>query len=1199
MKKALFSLFLFASMMHTAISQPTNDDCSGAIVLTDLNDWCSADGAYTNVAATASISNQPTCWTGTNPNNDVWFKFTATASAVNIKIDGTTGTAPRLNKPQISLMESDGTCTLANMTQMGCTEFPASNTYYASLYVSGLFIGTEYYILVDGNNSNVGKFKLCINNFEPPTAPGQDCATASMLCSKNTFTQQKLVGLGTNEIQSAGTCLTSEHNSVWYKWVAKDAGTITFSIDPLIPNDDLDWVLYEIPAGGCASRIVLSCNGSSCNGPTGLNLTSTSTSINGGCNSATDLFNMKLTQVTGKTYALFIDNFTSASTGLNNGFTLSFGGTGNFVGPESFFTIAPSAPYCTGANITLTSTALGNPTIHHWDFGAEASIDSSLTAGPHTISYSTPGTKTIVYTVGNGTCTDVSFQTITVTDCCIAPVITAQPISVNQCPGTAASLSVTATGTALTYQWRKNNVNISGAVNSTYPIAAISASDTGSYTCVVYSNLTCSDTTNIATVTMVSPSPVGITIAAVPNIPICDGTSVTFTATPTNGGISPAYVWKKNGTPISGQTGSTYTTTGLANNDIITCQLTSNLTCVTGNPATSAGITVQVNPILPVSVTIAANPGNTICNGSSVTFTASPTNGGTTPQYQWLKNGLPISGEMNPTYTSTTLANNDIISCVLNSNAICPSGNPDTSNVITMIASSLPVSITISAQPNGTICYGENVTLTAVGVNPGLSPTYQWKINGVNTGTNSTTLVTNTLNQGDSVQCILTSSEQCATGSPANSSKIIFNVSPTTVAGTVSPDSTLCSGGDAGIITLSGNTGSIVGWEYSTNNGSSWGILIGAGVNPSFPLGIMSSNGTFIYHALVKSGVCPVQISSPATVVVKPFPVLSVAPLNPAICYNGSLQLTASGATTYSWSPDSTLSANTGTMVSATPHNNCTYTLKGDLNGCVDSIQVPFLVNPLPTISITPTPPSGCVPLSVNFTANSAPAAQAYAWNFGNAQTSTSANPTTTYNYPGQYTVSATITDVNGCTSSITEPNLITASPIPAVNFTISPEVGYANKEITFNSSYSGSSTSLWKWNFGDGSADATEQVPMVTHTYTHTEVFSVTHTVINEFGCTNSVTKPYTVIIDIIIPNIFTPNQDGSNDTFKIEGVQFMENASLKVYNRWGGMVYKADSYKNDWDGGNLADGVYFYVLTLPDYIGAGPFNGTVTILH
>ncbi len=361
----------------------------------------------------------------------------------------------------------------------------------------------------------------------------------------------------------------------------------------------------------------------------------------------------------------------------------------------------------------------------------------------------------------------------------------------------------------------------------------------------------------------------------------------------------------------------------------------------------------------------------------------------------------------------------------------------------------------------------------------------------------------------------------------------------------------------------------------------------------------MSSNGTFIYHALVKSGVCPVQISSPATVVVKPFPVLSVAPLNPAICYNGSLQLTASGATTYSWSPDSTLSANTGTMVSATPHNNCTYTLKGDLNGCVDSIQVPFLVNPLPTISITPTPPSGCVPLSVNFTANSAPAAQAYAWNFGNAQTSTSANPTTTYNYPGQYTVSATITDVNGCTSSITEPNLITASPIPAVNFTISPEVGYANKEITFNSSYSGSSTSLWKWNFGDGSADATEQVPMVTHTYTHTEVFSVTHTVINEFGCTNSVTKPYTVIIDIIIPNIFTPNQDGSNDTFKIEGVQFMENASLKVYNRWGGMVYKADSYKNDWDGGNLADGVYFYVLTLPDYIGAGPFNGTVTILH
>ena len=102
------------------------------------------------------------------------------------------------------------------------------------------------------------------------------------------------------------------------------------------------------------------------------------------------------------------------------------------------------------------------------------------------------------------------------------------------------------------------------------------------------------------------------------------------------------------------------------NGDVISVQLTSNETCATGNPATSNSITMTVNPNLPVGVSISANPGNTICDGTSVTFTASPVNGGSSPAYQWFNGANPIAGETSSTYTSSTLVNGDVISVPIN-----------------------------------------------------------------------------------------------------------------------------------------------------------------------------------------------------------------------------------------------------------------------------------------------------------------------------------------------------------------------------------------------------------------------------------------------------------------------------------------------------------------------------------------------------
>jgi hypothetical protein len=193
-----------------------------------------------------------------------------------------------------------------------------------------------------------------------------------------------------------------------------------------------------------------------------------------------------------------------------------------------------------------------------------------------------------------------------------------------------------------------------------------------------------------AVVATVNPNlPASVSIVASSSGAICSGTSVTFTATPTNGGTTPAYQWKLNGGNV-GTNSATYINSALANDDIVTCVMTSNATCVIGSPATSNVVTMVVNPILAASINIAASPSGAICSDTSVTFTATPTNGGSTPSYQWKLNGGNV-GTNSVTYTNPALANGDIVTCVMTSNATpCLTGSPATSNVVSMIVNTAP-----------------------------------------------------------------------------------------------------------------------------------------------------------------------------------------------------------------------------------------------------------------------------------------------------------------------------------------------------------------------------------------------------------------------------------------------------------------------------------------------------------------------------
>ena len=80
--------------------------------------------------------------------------------------------------------------------------------------------------------------------------------------------------------------------------------------------------------------------------------------------------------------------------------------------------------------------------------------------------------------------------------------------------------------------------------------------------------------------------------------------------------------------------------------------------------------------------------------------------------------------------------------------------------------------------------------------------------------------------------------------------------------------------------------------------------------------------------------------------------------------------------------------------------------------------------------------------------------------------------------------------------------------------------------------------------------------------------------------GCDSTVTVNLTLTDDLFVPNVITPNGDGLNDFFTIRNLPFFAPVQLKIYNRWGSLVYDTDSYQNDWSGSGLAAGTYFVWL-------------------
>jgi hypothetical protein len=245
--------------------------------------------------------------------------------------------------------------------------------------------------------------------------------------------------------------------------------------------------------------------------------------------------------------------------------------------------------------------------------------------------------------------------------------------------------------------------------------------------------------------------------------PLCPNTSATFTATAYNGGSSPAFEWQVDGVRV-GTNSNTYTTSTLTNGQTIRCILTSSIPGILGNPDTSNVITVTVGTVVTPAVTIAQSSGsNPSCTGSSVSFTATPVNGGSGPAYQWKVNGTN-AGTNNPVFSTSSLTNGQTVTCVLTSNANCLSTSTATSNGIAVSVTPTGSPTVTIAQTSGSnpLCSGSSATFTAT-VSGGTGSAWQWKVNGTNAGSNSPVFTTNALTNGQAVTCQVTATATCPT----------------------------------------------------------------------------------------------------------------------------------------------------------------------------------------------------------------------------------------------------------------------------------------------------------------------------------------------------------------------------------------------------------------------------------------------------
>lgn len=306
---------------------------------------------------------------------------------------------------------------------------------------------------------------------------------------------------------------------------------------------------------------------------------------------------------------------------------------------------------------------------------------------------------------------------------------------------------------------------------------------------------------------------------------------------------------------------------------------------------------------------------------------------------------------------------------------------------------------------------------------------------------------------------------------------------------------------------------------------------------------------------------------------------------------DGSGEVAGSGGTapySYEWLGLGVFSADAYNLPAGTYDVEVT-----DAQGCTFTIQV-TINEPAPNgLTITDTQAScGSNDGTLTATPQGGSAPFSYQWD---AAAGSQTTGTATGLGVGTYNV--TVTDANGCIT--TGSGTVTDTLDISASFNATPAEGIPPLNVAFGNTSTGNWVSF-DWDYGDGTTESTTSTN-TTHTYTAPGVYIVTMTVYNAGGCTAVAT--FTIIVNnessLHIPNVFSPNNDGMNDIWRVTHEAIVEY-ECTITNRWGKEVYNYADVNAGWDGGEESEGTYYYMI-----IATGDDNvqynetGTITLVR
>jgi gliding motility-associated-like protein len=877
-----------------------------------------------------------------------------------------------------------------------------------------------------------------------------------------------------------------------------------------------------------------------------------------------------------------------------------------------------------------------NPQSYAWNFGDPASgaNNTSSVANPVHV-FTTPGNYTVTLRITNFCfCREVQL-TVPVPG---AP--TPGSIGADQAlcaGGTPAPLASTAAATAgigtYTYQWQSSPNNtawtdIPGANAPGYAPGALTA--TTYFRRLVTSGF-CGPRTPTASVAItVLPALVAGTVAA--DQTVCAGSTpapLTSSAPATGGTGTFAYQWEASPdnvtwTAIPGATGATLAPGALAATTYFRRQVTSG-------PCTNAPSNVVTLSVVPALAAGSVAADQTLCGGATpapLTSVALATGGTGTIDYQWessLNNTtwVAIPGATGATYAPGALTATTYFRRRASSGSTCA---PVLSNVITITVSPALTAGTIGTDQ--TLCAGTTPaalgSAAAAGGGTG-SYTYQWESSPNNATWTAIPGATNLTFAPGAVAATTYYRRSVTSGAcgPAYSNVITITVLPTLSAGSIGSDQSVCAGVAPAPLTSSGGASGGTGtytyqWESSLDN-LTWGLEANA-TNPTFAPGPRAATTYYRRRVTSGTGSCATAVSNVVTIQVQPVvtPGVSLA-TPPAQCAGTPLTFTAvatsAGASpTYQWFINNVAVASGSTFTSSTlvtgDQVRVELTPTAGLCSTTNLVSATVTVTrtapvvPVVTIAAQPSRPV-CPGEALTFSVASLTGASplpTYQWQVDgtNVAGATSATFTSSTLRNGQ-TVTLSLTTTNNCGQPATAvSNGVVVQILPPVVLSAGPDKEiFAGTSVTLEGTANGTYPVTWSPAAGLTFPTNDPLRPVVSPTVT------TTYTVSTGTGaCAASDQVTVTVRQPIRIPNAFSPNGDGNDDTWQIDFIEQFPDNTVTVFNRWGTKIFSATNYSraNEWRGdinGQMAPfGTYYYVIVTKGPLGKS-YAGWIQIFN